>query len=565
MPTRLRRPAPPKVLFLTREAPPARVAVLREVLAGFGDEVDLEVCCDLATAMPGRFGAIVADGSAGADGPGEVGALRRLVEQGCPLVVLAQPSELHESWWELAGARPERAEPLGEWFLKTAYPGSELTRRLPDEFAVTASLALLELRADSTPVLSVSIGYRDHAVVAVRQAGVGRVVVTGIGGESQGGLGPEVARLLRRALLAGSAPAGRPLGLGVLGYGSYGGMGLYHGLAARATDGLELVAACDSDPGRLKAAELELPGVRPAASAEDLAAYDDVEVVVVATPPVTHFRLGLAMVRAGKHVVLEKPMCLTVQEADQLIAAAGEAGVALTVHQSRRFDPDFVAVRRMVESGALGEVFNVETFVGGFEHPCRAWHSEVAVSGGAVYDWGSHHLDWILQLMDGFPSSLVAHGHKRVWRDVTNLDQVRVRLIWDDGREAEFIQSDVAGLRRPKFYVQGTAGTLAGWYRPVLLERIEPGVGYVGERSHHAEAPVELRVGRYEAGVGLTETLLQPAALPRYLFHRNLADHLQLGEPLAVTPESVRRVVALLEAAQRSTDEGNAAMALPKL
>ena len=215
-------------------------------------------------------------------------------------------------------------------------------------------------------------------------------------------------------------------------------------------------------------------------------------------------------------------------------------------------------VRAPVVDGAArdGDVFNVETFVGGFEHPCRAWHSDVAVSGGAVYDWGSHHVDWILQLLGSAPARVTTHGHKRVWHDVTNLDQLRLHLAWDDGREAEFFQSDIAGVRRPKFFVQGTAGTLVGQYRPVAFERIEPGRGFVTETPHHAEAPAELTLARYESGYGLTETSLPLAPEPRYGFHRNLADHLLLGEPLAVTAASVRSVVAVLEASQRSSDEG---------
>ena len=208
----------------------------------------------------------------------------------------------------------------------------------------------------------------------------------------------------------------------------------------------------------------------------------------------------------------------------------------------------------------LGELFNVETFVGGFEHPCRAWHSEVSVSGGAVYDWGSHHIDWMLEILAGTggpgPATVVCHGHKRVWHDVTNLDQLRVRLNWADGREAEFFQSDVAAVRRPKFYVQGTAGTLVGHYRPVTIERIEAGRGYVAETAHHAEAPAELSLNRYESGYGISETRLPVAPEQRFAFHRNLADHLHLGEPLAVTPESVRRVIAVLEAAGHSSREG---------
>lgn len=215
-----------------------------------------------------------------------------------------------------------------------------------------------------------------------------------------------------------------------------------------------------------------------------------------------------------------------------------------------------MALRRAVDAGLLGELFNVETFVGGFEHPCRAWHSDVAVSGGAVYDWGSHHVDWILQLLGSAPARVTTFGHKRVWHDVTNLDQLRLHMSWQDGREAEFFQSDIAGVRRPKFFVQGTAGTLVGRYRPLSFDRIEPGHGLVTERPHHAEAPAELILARYESGYGLTETRLPAAPGRPFAFHRNLADHLHLGEPLAVTPESIRAVVSVLEASQRSSDEG---------
>jgi predicted dehydrogenase len=339
-------------------------------------------------------------------------------------------------------------------------------------------------------------------------------------------------------------------------------MGYHHGLGVTRTDGIELVAVVDPNVERRKAAETDFPGVRAYASVSDLVSDEDVEVALVATPPAHHVTLTLALLRAGKHVACEKPLCLTVAEADQIIATAAASRRMLTVHQNRRWDPDFVALRRAVTAGLLGEIFNVETFVGGYAHPCRTWHSDTAVSGGAGYDWGSHHVDWILQLLGGLPRLVQAHGHKRVWHDVTNHDQIRVRMTWADGREAEFLQSDIAAVRRPKFYVQGTAGTLVGTYRTITLEAIEPGRGYVATQAHHAEAPAELVLARYESGYGISETRLPPALEQPYAFHRNLADHLHLGEPLAVTPASVRRVIAVLEAAQRSSTRGGEAVVL---
>jgi predicted dehydrogenase len=370
-------------------------------------------------------------------------------------------------------------------------------------------------------------------------------------------LGPYLRRLLRPPVAAGHV-----LGVGVVGYGAFGGMGYAHGLACAETEGLRLVAAVDTVPERLKVAAEDFADLATYDSVDALAADEDVDVAVVATPPVHHAALAEQLLRAGKHVVVEKPMCLSVREADRLVSVAADAGRTLTVHQSRRWDRDFRALRCAVDAGLLGDVFVVETFVGGFEHPCRAWHSEESVSGGAVYDWGSHHVDWILLLLGGPPRRVMCTTHHRVWHDTTNADQLALWMQWDDGREATFRQSDVAAIRRPKFYVQGTAGTVAGHYRLLRDERIEPGRGHVDSWSHHAEAPVELTLVRYEGGDGLvtTELPLRPPA--GWAFHRNLADHLLLDEPLAVPPAESRDVVRVLEAGQRSGRDGGAIMEL---
>ena len=113
----------------------------------------------------------------------------------------------------------------------------------------------------------------------------------------------------------------------------------------------------------------------------------------------------------------------------------------------------------------------------------------------------------------------------------------------------------MAAVRRPKFYVQGTEGTVEGWYRPLLVETVAPGRGYESRWAHHAEAPVELRLVRYEPhSGGLIERTLPPVAGRQWGFHRNLADHLHLGEPLAVDPAFSRQVVAVLEASHHGAN-----------
>src|SRR5262245_63438122 len=117
-------------------------------------------------------------------------------------------------------------------------------------------------------------------------------------------------------------------------------MGYHHGLGISRTEGLELVAVVDPNLERRKAAETDFPGLRTYAAVSELVSDDDVEVAFVATPPAHHVALTLALLRAGKHVACEKPLCLTVEEADQIIGTAAQSQRMLTVHQNRRWDSE---------------------------------------------------------------------------------------------------------------------------------------------------------------------------------------------------------------------------------
>jgi predicted dehydrogenase len=496
---------------------------------------------------------------AGRLAPETAAELLAFVSAGGSILIAPEPGDEVAS--ELVGVRVRAELPRAEWFVTLVERPEAI--RLDREVPVVTPLRILEVtESDTIAVATTSVRFGHVPTMAVRTLGAGRIVASGVTDlaalQAHATLGRLVARLLQPSFEVPS----RSLGVGVVGYGPFGGMGYMHGLAATETEGLRFVAAADSSPERLQAARADFPDLGLHDSATSLASDEDVDVVVVATPPKFHAELALELLRAGKHVVVEKPMCLQRADADRLIAAAREQGRSITVHQSRRWDTDFLAVRRLIQQGALGEVFNIETFVGGFEHPCRAWHSEETISGGAVYDWGSHHIDWINLLHGGAPRRVLCTTHRRVWQDTSNVDQLSVWMQWDDGREATFRQSDICAIRRPKFHIQGTAGTLEGHYQPVRTTSVVPGRGFIEHTSHHAEAPVDLRVVSYDGANGPVESLVRPAPHPGWAFHHNLADHLLLGEPLAVRPEESRDVVAVLEAAHRSGAEGGSLIEL---
>jgi len=538
-------------------APVAGALVARDTVAALGGEVDTRAASTASQLEVAGWpaGTRVVVGRLDSLGGDEIAGLEDHLARGGSLLLAPEAGD--EVAARLAGVVVARELPRAEWMLALG-PRREAAR-LDQEVAVSSSLRLLDPAGGDVEVAvaaTASVALRQPAAITLRRVGAGRVVASGVADldllAAQPVLGRFVARLLRTDL-----PAERgAIGVGIVGYGPHGGMGYSHGLACAETDGLRLVAIADTVPDRLAAAERDFPGVRLYPGVDELASDDAVELAIVATPPASHAGLVLDLLGSGRHVVVEKPMCLTVAEADRLVAGAARAGRMLTVHQSRRWDRDFLALAEAIASGSIGEVFNIETFVGDFDHPCRLWHSDEAVSGGAIYDWGSHHVDWVLRLYGSPPARVAAIAHKRAWLDVTNADQVTAWMQWADGREATFRQSDLAAIRRPKFYVQGTRGTIEGHYRSVVTEAVEPGRGYVDRRAHFAEAPVTLRLARYEGPGRLSETTIPPAVAAGWAFHRNVADHLLLGEPLLVHPAESRDVVAVLEAAHRSAAAG---------
>jgi scyllo-inositol 2-dehydrogenase (NADP+) len=476
--------------------------------------------------------------------PGQASQLTDFVRAGGGLVLLhgtlaawAESGDLSE----LAGWAPSGPGPLTELVVRPD-PSHILTARLVGNFGpelkVHDELYFSEgPPGDASVLLRASWRFTEQVVAYERRVGDGHFVQLGLGHDPSTYELEGFQKLLQRTLMFVAGRTAAPsVGVGLIGYGA---IAQAHAASITATPGLSLAAVCDVSDERRALAAREWP-VRTHARIEDLLDDASVGLVVVGTPPSIHADSVMAALRAGKHVVCEKPFALRVEEVDRMIDAAAARDLVLTVFQSRRWDPDYLALREVVRSGRIGEAFYMESFIGGHDHPCDFWHSHEPISGGTIYDWGSHYFDWILQLFAEPVRTVSAHAHKLVWHDVTNSDQVRVDLTFAGGAQASFLQSDIAAARKPKWYLLGTRGAVVGEWQAEVVP---------------ADFPARVKVFRPTAG-GSNEELLALAPRDDHGFYRNLADHLTWDEALAVTPEQARRTVAVMEAASHSIARG---------
>jgi len=466
--------------------------------------------------------------------------LVRYVQEGGGLVGIHSAADSFrgsQAYLDLLGAEFETHPPLQRIPVTIHEDSHYVTTRVP-EFEVTDELYLLKSVDLSRELLLASTRWQGKTapLLFVHPYGEGRVSYLALGHTHETWRDAAFQKLLLRSIgwVMGEVAHEGEIHCGILGYGGAFNMGRSHAGWIDAQPGLRTVAMCDVDPQRVAVAKDELPTLDGYyTDGDDLLAHEGLDLVVVILPHNLHAPLALKCLKAGKHVILEKPMCVTVDEANALIEAARERDLMLSVFHNRRWDGDYQTIMQLLARGAIGEVFHIEAGIGGYRHPGFWWRSDKAVSGGVLYDWGAHFVDWMLNLVPSPVAQVMGDLQKRVWHAVTNADHGEIIIRWENGVTASFWTSSIAASVRPKWRILGTQGAIeAPWSGPLQVTSMANGM-------------------RHEGTVDVT--------LPGYgaePYYRNVADHLLFGEALEVTPESARRVIAVIQAAEESARLG---------
>ncbi|AVQ05866.1 TPA: oxidoreductase [Xanthomonas vasicola pv. zeae] len=244
----------------------------------------------------------------------------------------------------------------------------------------------------------------------------------------------------------------KPFNLAVVGYGYVG--RTFHAPLIASTPGLQLHSVVSSKPQQPQA---DFPGINVLADLDSALADPALDAVVLATPNQTHAPFALQALAAGKHVLVDKPFALDVAQAQQMVDAANAAGRIISVFQNRRWDADFLTVRRLIEEGQLGEVVEFHSHFDRYRPQVRdRWRESDSPGAGLWYDLGPHVLDQSLQLF-GVPQGISADLQRQ--RDqARSVDYFHVTLHYPRLRVILHAGSLVAdGSLR--FAVHGTRGS----------------------------------------------------------------------------------------------------------
>ncbi|MBT9847176.1 gfo/Idh/MocA family oxidoreductase [Blautia sp. MCC289] len=260
---------------------------------------------------------------------------------------------------------------------------------------------------------------------------------------------------------------------------------------------------------------------------------EDIDVVLIATPNDCHKPIAIRAMHAGKNVISEKPVTLSSADLLEMENAAKETGKLLTVHQNRRWDDDFLIIKKLVEEQKLGHVFRIESRVHGSRGIPGDWRKEKVHGGGMVLDWGVHLLDQILYM----------YGDRKIETVYASLTNVTNQEV-DDGFTA--ILTFEGGTEVLVEVGTNNYISLPRWY-------------VLGDMTEETVVPVKTAAGLTKTMAPRREDTIVKEDLPKVSgdiadFHRNVVAVIRDGAEPEIKLFQVMRVMKLMEAIFRSAE-----------
>ena len=334
-----------------------------------------------------------------------------------------------------------------------------------------------------------------------------------------------------------------PIRVGIAGLGRSG-WGIHANSLAAAETHFSVAAVCDPDKSRQEEAKDRFDCLAYD-KIDDLIADAAVELVVVATPSHLHVGDVTAALRAGKHVMVEKPMAPDLAGVDEMLAVAKETGRILTVNQNYRYHADFVKIKEIIDSGILGRIIQVRMTGNGFRRRWD-WQTLKKYGGGDLNNKGAHPVDWAILFFDDPDPEVFCHMETTPLFAGDAESHVKIIIKPNDGPLIDIELANACAYPTEAWLIMGTQGTLVSDRRSIRWKYFDP-----------AEAPplVLDEKPTPDRGYNREELPWEEASFsPNFNFGRGMVTlyqdlyaSIREGAPLVITPESVRRQVAVLE------------------
>ena len=280
---------------------------------------------------------------------------------------------------------------------------------------------------------------------------------------------------------------------------------------------------------------------------------ETIDAVLVCSSTDTHAPISIEAINAGKHVFCEKPDAVSVEEAVRMNEAAKKAGKLFTVHQNRRWDVDFLAIKSIIESGEIGDTINIESRVHGSRGIPSDWRCHKPYGGGMILDWGVHLIDQMLQLI---PDEKIV----RIYNENTNIttdevdDGFHLMMTFESGKRATVEAGTYNFIYMPRFYMQCKNGSayIEDWQKNCQIARLKAW-------NEKEVVPVQTAAGITKTMAPRDEITLDSYEIDRpksdvHNFYRNLVKAIDGVEEQLIKLEEVRRVLLVMEGCFKSAE-----------
>ncbi len=338
-----------------------------------------------------------------------------------------------------------------------------------------------------------------------------------------------------------------PIRCGVAGLGRIG--WAHHCAIIRQHGGFELGAVCDLEEPRRKEA-VASAACAAYSSFEELIADESLELIVVATQSADHEEMSVQALKAGKNVLCEKPSALSAKGIRRMMAAAKKSGRTLTMHHNYRLNPEFLHVREVIQSGAIGRPFRIKRRVQGFGRR-NDWQTLRKYGGGMTGNWGIHLVDQCLQLLDS-PVVEAWGAVRQVFNPGDAEDDIKALIRCESGMLADIDMTSACAAPEPSWCVLGANGTLWLQDGKVHVKRFDP-KKLPPVKVNDLHCAIDRKYGVVpEESIPWEETEEPVGPKGSYCsYYDNLYAAIRKGEPLLVEPESALATYQTLDKIRR--------------